>query len=195
MSDDEILDATARAVGHHGPARFTLADVASEAGITAAAIVQRFGSKADLLLALSRRGVSSAADAVAEAKARRRSPLAALLDFLGGQVSGIDSPEVLANHVAFLQLDLVEPALRTEAQAHARTVVQGIQALLEAAVDAGELEPTDCGRLATAVQTTYNGALITWALAPRGTLARWVRSQVSFLLEPYRRRPARPNPR
>jgi AcrR family transcriptional regulator len=184
-SDDDILDATARAVSRHGPGQLTLATVAGEAGITAAAILQRFGSKRGLLLALSRRSTAGAAEAVAAALARSKtgSPLEALAHLLTGELGAVDSPDVLANHVGMLQLDLTDPDLRTEAQRHAATMRQGVEQLLRAAVDAGELGAgTDCARLAVAVDSTYNGALVTWALTPRGPLPAWVRHEVDFLL-------------
>jgi AcrR family transcriptional regulator len=185
-TDEVVLAATARAVGRHGPARMTLAHVAEEAGITGAAIVQRFGSKRNLLLAVNRSSVDAARVAGARALARSGSPLAALRRFLVEQVADLDSPEVLANHVAFLQLDLVDPDLRHGAQEHARVVVRAIEDLLRAAVEAGELAGgTDCRRLALAVHTTYNGALITWALVGRATLGTWLNGQVRSTLDPH----------
>src|SRR5438874_2348746 len=50
-TDEAILMATHSAVTRLGPTRLTLADVAREAGISPATIVQRFGSKRGLLLA------------------------------------------------------------------------------------------------------------------------------------------------
>ena len=50
-SDEAILAAAFRAIARLGPAKLTLADVAAEAGLSAAALVQRFGSKRALLLA------------------------------------------------------------------------------------------------------------------------------------------------
>ena len=51
-TDQAILDATHRAVTRIGPMRLTLAHVAREAGVSPATLVQRFGSKRALLLAL-----------------------------------------------------------------------------------------------------------------------------------------------
>lgn len=192
-SDDDILDATARAVSRHGPGSLTLATVAEQAGITAAAILQRFGSKHGLLLALSRRSTAGAAEAVEAAMARSRSgsALDALAELLTGDLGAVDSPDVLANHVGMLQLDLTDPELRAEARRHAAAVRHGVEQLLHAAVDAGELElppGVGCARLAEAVESTYNGALVTWALTPRGSLPAWVRGQVTFLLDRYRPR-------
>ena len=49
MEDAAILRAAAEVIGRTGPARFTLAAVASEVGLVPATLVQRFGSKRGLL--------------------------------------------------------------------------------------------------------------------------------------------------
>ena len=69
MEDAAILRAAAEVIGRTGPARFTLAAVASEIGLVPATLVQRFGSKRGLLLALARQ---SATDATAPARSRGR---------------------------------------------------------------------------------------------------------------------------
>ncbi len=51
-SDEEILDATARVMQRLGPTQLTLADVAKEAGVVPATLIQRFGTKRGLLLTL-----------------------------------------------------------------------------------------------------------------------------------------------
>jgi hypothetical protein len=45
--------------------------------------------------------------------------------------------------------------------------------------------------LAGAVLTTYNGALITWAMYGEGAVDEYVRSQVEFLLGAWRQGPKR----
>ena len=49
----------------------------------------------------------------------------------------------------------------------------------------GELTAVDTARLAQGVQTTYNGALITWAIHRRGRLGPWLRRELDTLLAPY----------
>ena len=61
-----------------------------------------------------------------------------------------------------------------------------IKRLLDAAVEAGELEPTDTSRLAQGVQTTHSGARITWAIYRKGRLDTWLRRELDTLLAPYR---------
>jgi len=50
----------------------------------------------------------------------------------------------------------------------------------------GELEQTDTQRLAAAVLSTYNGALITWAMLGEGSVQDWLRSQMEFLLQSFK---------
>jgi len=191
VADDEILAATARAIGRLGPARLTLAEAAEEAGLAPATLVQRFGSKRGLLLALSERSVDHGAAALRRARSRRSSPLGALRAGLVALAGPVSDPETFANHLAFLQLDLGDPEFHRHAKAHFDAVRDEIRALLDEAVAACELRPCDTRRLARTVQATYNGALVTWAVQGHGTLARWLRRELDAVLEPHSPRLAR----
>jgi AcrR family transcriptional regulator len=50
VSDDDVFSATHRVMQRVAPGELTLAEIALEAGVTAGALVQRFGSKRALLL-------------------------------------------------------------------------------------------------------------------------------------------------
>ena len=100
--------------------------------------------------------------------------------------SPVASPEAMANQLAFLQIDLADPEFHRLALEHARAVRTEVQALLDAAVERGELRAADTARLARAVQTTYNGALITWAIHREGRLETWLRRELDTLLAPHR---------
>ena len=70
-SDAAVLEAAAVVFGRTGPS-FTLADVAKEAGLAPATLVQRFGSKRGLLLALSKTAAEGADACFAQIRARHR---------------------------------------------------------------------------------------------------------------------------
>src|SRR5687767_5568699 len=78
-SDEDLLKATFRAIARFGPSRLTLADVAAEAGVSPAALVQRFGSKRALLLAAAADAARGADYIFPALRARHCSPLQALL--------------------------------------------------------------------------------------------------------------------
>ena len=60
-----------------------------------------------------------------------------------------------------------------------------IARLLVEANAAGELDVDDPAILAEAVYTTYNGALITWAIDGSGSLTDWIRGRIRSVLAPY----------
>jgi len=181
-TDDEILDAAARVVTRSGPARLTLAGVAGEAGLAAATLVQRFGSKRGLLLALAGRGAAGVAGPFEAAAAAHRSPLQALRAALEAMAAFASTPEELANHLALFEMDLRDPDFHRLALGHAAAMLDRARSLLDAAVAAGELEPCDTARLARAVQVTFNGSLLTWAVHRQGRVQEWVADDMAFLL-------------
>ena len=186
ITDDAILAATSRAISRVGPARLTLADVAVEASLAPATLMQRFGSKRNLLLAFAEQASAGVEHAFARAREVHSSPLAALVADLIGATRAFKTPNELANHLAFLQLELSDPEFHQHTLAHAQAVREQIKQLLDAAVEARELTPCDTIRLAEALHSAYNGTLITWAILRRGRLVTALRRQIEFVLSPYR---------
>ncbi len=78
VADADILEATGRVIGQAGPSRFTLADVAAEVGLSPATLVQRFGSKRGLLLAVAESAVHFVDACFADIRAANPSPIEAL---------------------------------------------------------------------------------------------------------------------
>jgi AcrR family transcriptional regulator len=197
VEDAEIFAATARAVGRLGPMRLTLADVAKEAGLTAAALVHRFGSRRGLLLAFVQQGPSTVDDCFVAVRAAHASPLAALVAAATDMAEHVRSPEELVNSIAFLQIDLSDADFRKPALVLSKQVLAGYEALIRDAIDAGELLECDVPRLARAIQAVSGGSLINWAIHREGRVAPFVRRDVETLLQPLMRTPrvARPSRR
>ncbi|WP_063780772.1 TetR family transcriptional regulator C-terminal domain-containing protein [Nonomuraea sp. SBT364] len=185
-SDEAILRASARAISLHGPQGFTLAAAAREAGLAAATLVQRFGSKRGLLLAVAAHSARTAGAPFEQARCEHASPLAALHAALASLASGVSTPRELAGSLGFLQLDLTDPDFREHAAEHTRRMRQEIAELLADGVAAGELAPgADVTALARAVQITYNGTLIVWALSGDDTLTAALRHDLAETLRPH----------
>lgn len=190
-TDEMIFRATFEAVSRVGPVRLTLADVARDAGVSAAALVHRFGSKRKLLLAAVASGTGASDDLFAGLRAQHRSPLAALYGLADCMVMMGSTPEAIANTLAFLQIDLMDPEFHRYALAASVETRAGIRALVKEAVAARELVRCDDGQLASALQATLNGSLLNWAVHRQGPLTSWIRKDVRALLDPYRTRKRR----
>jgi len=182
-SDADLLAAAHRVVMRLGP-NLTLADVAREAKVSAATLVQRFGSKRGLLLAFAASGSSGLGDEFARIRKSSKSALAAVYATADCMAAMAQTPEMLANSVAFLQLDLADPDFHKHAHAHSRAMQAGIKALLDEAVADGDLQCRETTRLARAVQTMIGGALLQWAIDRDGKVNDRLREDLDTLLKP-----------
>src|SRR5262245_23054417 len=188
VTDDELLAAACRAMGRVGPGALTLARVGREAGLSPSTLVQRFGSKRGLLLAVASRGADAVRENFDGLRAAHRSPLAALRAYAECFAQMFESPGTVAHHLSYLQLDLTDPEFFRHTRAQARASREAIRDLLGDAVAAGELRATHVGRLdalARAVEVTLSGSLWTWVFHREGKAVDWVRQDLDALLRPY----------
>jgi AcrR family transcriptional regulator len=185
-SDVEILQAAFRAIAQLGPAKLTLADVAREANVTAASLVQRFGSKRALLLAAAADAAGGHVYIFGALRQQHRSPLAALLGLAESMCVMGTTPDEVAHTLAFLQFDLTDREFLEHAQASALGMRAGIASLIRDARAAGELRHCDVNRLARAVQATLNGSVLEWTLHREGAMPAWIRKDLRAVLDPYR---------
>ncbi len=184
ISDEAILDAVLALAQRVGPARVTFAAAAAETGLSAATLVQRFGTKRELLLAADKRGIDLWVGALDRSTA---APLARVVEGLVLAVDPYATREQMANSVAMFQLDLADPDFHAETLRGARAFRARIVRDLTAALAAGELRAgTDVETLAMLVETTYHGAMIGWAIHRENTLPDWMREQVEAVLAPHR---------
>ena len=188
VSDEDLINATIKVMSRLGPVKMTLAAVAKEAGVTAATLVQRFGSKRGLMLKIAG-DAAEFGDACFDMvrAAHPDSPLAALIAAATGMTQHAATPEELANSLAFLQIDISDPDFYVHTLAMAKRTVAGYRALLKEAIAARELKPHDTLRMARAINAISGGSLISWAVFREGTAEKWVKRDLETLLAPYRR--------
>ena len=185
-SDDEIFAAATRVMGRYGPGQITLAHVATEAGLTPGALVQRFGSKRALLLALMERFAGTAPEMFNALRASTASPLAAIQAYAECMAQMGETPDSLARHLAWLQQDLTDPDFRRFMLLQARATRRELQRLVRDAAALGELgSEVDADALARTIETTVTGSLMTWAVHQAGSAVGWVRHDLDAVLDPW----------
>lgn len=186
-----------------GPNELKLADIASEAGVTAGALTQRFGSKRTRMLALAQMASAGTDDFVRQLRLERVSPLATVRAYAECMAGMAQTPEALARSVAYLQLDLADDDFRVHLATQGAATRASLQDLIEAAVSEGELLPNaDSAALARVLESlTRRLGDILGDPSPRkrGRVAAARRGEV---LRPYlavakgaRRAPRAPNER
>jgi AcrR family transcriptional regulator len=186
IADEAILDTTNRVIARAGPADLTLAAVGREAGISPATLIQRFGSKRKLLLAVARSETTATTARFVEARRRSRSALGAAYRVLEEMVAPEVTPEALANRLAAQHLELRDPEFHRQMLAQARALRRGLRRLLDEAVTKRELRPCNTRQLARTAQAVASGALASWAVHREGQARRYVRTSLRALFAPLR---------
>ena len=188
VTDEDVFAAAHRAMSRHGPHELTLAAIGDEAGVTAGRLVQRFGSKRGLLVALSARFAGSAGPIFAGLRAAHRGPLATLRAYAACMADLAPTPEALLRNLAYLQLDLADETLRGHLVENARATRHEIEALLEGAAAAGELQrDIDVRSLARTVEVIISGSLMSWATYREGKAVDWIGRDLDAVLAPWLR--------
>lgn len=187
VSDEDVYLAAQRVMSRVGPAELTLTAIAEEAGVTPGALVQRFGSKRELLVAMTGELGAGVSELFHQLRERNGAPLAIVRAYAECMAEMAHSPAALLRNFAYLQADLADPEIRKRLAAHSRGIQKELAMLLAEAIERRELSRgTDVTALARNVEALVSGALLGWAVHRRGTAAIWIRQHVDALLEPYR---------
>ena len=190
--DSDVFAAMARLMRRVGPAELTLGAIAAEAGVTAGALVQRFGSKRELMLAHWRQAAASGGDHRLQRGARTRSPLNELRATAALYAKLAVSLRAALRNLAYMQSDWADPALRPHVLRHARAARAHYEQLVADAVNRGELRAdTDAPALARMIEVTLGGSLLAWTLYREGPAATRFREDLDTTLRPYLARGAK----
>jgi AcrR family transcriptional regulator len=185
--DADVFAALVRMMERVGPAELTLRAIAAEAGVTAGALVQRFGSKRALLLAHARYAAATGDIGFGPPPAVRTvSPLSEIRDAIAVYARLAQTPRAAVRNLAYLHNDLTDPVLRRHLLRASRDTRARYEQILTDAVAAGELRPdTDVKTLARMMDVTLGGSFLAWALYRQGPAADWLRQDLETLLKPY----------
>ena len=185
--DADVFAALVRVMLRAGPAELTLRAIAAEAGITAGALVQRFGSKRALLLAHARYAAATGDIGFgAPASERATSPLKEIRAVAAVYARLAETPRAAVRNLAYLQNDLADPALRRHLLRSSQNARAWYEQMLGHAVRAGELRAdTNVRKLARMIEVTLGGSFLAWTLYRDGSAAEWLRDDLDMVLGPY----------
>lgn len=181
ISDDELLAACGRAIGRYGPG-FTLAQVATEAGVAVGTVAGRFGAKQSLLLAMMTAS-QAVVSPVMRAAAAGLDPVAAIMAAALATTEGLDDAATISNHLGQLGVDLTDPALRAGFAALRANVREVLTDLFVTADLPAAPPPAQAARIIAALT---HGALMDWALNPTGAITDLLRADIAAVLAAWR---------
>jgi AcrR family transcriptional regulator len=182
-SDEALLDAADRVLMAEGPSRFTLAKAAAGAGVSAATLIKRFGSKERLFLRLSQHWVASLGPGLDEAARDLDSPLEQLRAVALYNYHDLDNPLTASKQLAALAIDLQNDEMRGWLHVGWGHVRRHLEHHAVAAVAAGELTDAPAPpQLARIVIAAMEGGCLVWSVNPEGSLIGRLSADLDALL-------------
>jgi AcrR family transcriptional regulator len=184
--DADVFAALVRVMRRRGPAELTLREIATEAGLTAGALVQRFGSKRALLpraCSSCRRhrrhwcGCPSAGDVVAAGGPRcRHRDLRATGRLATRRPSGTWP---ICTTIWPIQRCVVTCCVCRTRRG------DGTRNCSRMPCGAGATCGTDVPALARLIEVTLRGSFLNWTVYREGSAADWMREDLETTLRPY----------
>jgi AcrR family transcriptional regulator len=183
IDDERLLAAAQEVLFEVGPAAFTLQRAAERAGVSAATLVKRFGSKQQLFVELDRRWVASIKPGLEAAAAGCDTPLARLRAAALWGFDDLDSPGNTANELAALALDLQHDEMRELLAQGWQIADEYLTSLAREAIAAGEIGPgLSAEQIAAILLATGEGIRLTWCVRPVGSLVARARADLDAVL-------------
>jgi len=178
VSDEQILLATMKVAGKVGPRDLTLSKVARAAGLSPATIVQRFGSKRGLLLAMAKSAVAEEDPYLAEFRRTSASPLEALRRYLLCFAQLASSPREYANNLSFLHIDLTDPEFYRYLRKASGMQDKSVRTLVKEAMTGQQLARADVAEVTNLLLAVVGGSLMRWAVYRKGPSLKWLTRDV-----------------
>jgi AcrR family transcriptional regulator len=175
ISDEALLDAALDVVHQNGPAALSFATLAGRVGLASSTIVQRFGTKSELLQATLLYAWDRLDEATAVAVAEASLDVDGVIDMLTALAARHD-PEGFADELMVLREDLRDPVLRERGAAWIATLADAVERRLGAASGGSD----GLGQLVVA---HWQGTITVWGFTQRAPLPAEVRRSVTALLE------------
>ena len=175
IPDEALLDAALDIVHRSGPAALSFASVAERVSLASSTVVQRFGSKSELLRAALLHAWDRLDEATATVVAEASFDAAGVIELLAA-LSGEYEANDYADQLMVLREDLRDPVLRARGETWIATLAAAIE---ERLTDA----PGGAKGLGELVVAQWQGTLILWGFTRPGPLPQLVRRSLEALLD------------
>lgn len=176
-SDETVLAAALAVLLRKGPTNFTLTDVATEIGMSRAALIQRFGDKLTLHRKV-REHMTHEMHAYFDAldPVRFGVGLAPLWDLLRDLISGMGAGEDTPGYLLLNWADIADPVLLELARDGAARVLHEIAIRLPP-------DERDAVQTARLIEAVIQGACMQWLIHRDGALVDYMTGQTRLLLQ------------
>jgi AcrR family transcriptional regulator len=187
VSDQTIISAAYEMIMAHGPSNLTFEKLGAEVGLVPAALVRRFKTKQDLLLAIDRYALQQTNARVEAVAAQNASPIDTIIAQYTTELGFATSVERFANGQEFLLMDFRDKNLYANYKESFEERHQQVITLLQQARASGELcDDIDLDELTEHLEMVLHGAGHVWSMSQNSPIEQYISRHVQLALRPYR---------
>ncbi len=175
VEDQFVLEQALWVISKYGPDCFTLVDVGKAVGLAPATLLQRFGSKQQLLILAAKQATASLQQDLQKLKLKKLAWDKELIQLLASVPKGFGTRQDIASSLGLLKLDMIDPELHPVARELFKTLRGRIHELLLDGQKSGQLDASfDLEVVMWELDALRHGLVIQWTLSGKGTLKKWL---------------------
>lgn len=175
IDDQSVLEKALLVISERGPEAFTLADVGKAVGLAPATLMQRFGSKQQLLILAAKQANIKLREDLAELKKKKLPWNQEVIHLLSAVPEGFGSRQEIANSLGVLKLDMVDKELHPIARELFESLRNRLQELVQEGQAVGQLDASlDAKAITWELDALRHGFIIQWCLSGNHSLQKWL---------------------
>lgn len=183
-ADLVILKMILEVITKIGATEFSLEDLSKKTGLSPATLLQRFGSKKNILYKALELANQELKDNFANRSLVNNSPLQEIMGIYLEFSSSTLTPKDVAGGLDILKLDITEKKLNAITRKYFETRRKKIAALVVLAQEKGEIpEDVDATDLVWNLESLWQGSIMLWALIGDGKLHDWLKKRFTTFLK------------
>lgn len=175
IDDSKILEKALLVICEKGADCFTLADIGKAVGLAPATLLQRFGSKRELLIRAAKQTNIKQKQDLKNLKKKGLNWKEELIELMIGIPEGMGTRQEIANSLSILKLDMIDPELHQIARELFECFRAHMEDLIYQGQECGDLiHEYDANSLVWELDALRHGLIIQWTLSGKGTLQKWM---------------------
>lgn len=184
LDDAIILKMILEVIIKEGATTFSLEDLSKKTGLSPATLLQRFGSKKNILhkaIELSNQDLKKNLE---NKISIHKSPIQEIINIYLELSGPFSNPVDVANGLDILKLDITQKNLNQLTRKYFEIRRNKIKSLLTLAQKKGEIPGDhDVTQITWNLECLWQGSVMLWALIGKGKLQQWIKERISGYLK------------
>jgi AcrR family transcriptional regulator len=184
LDDKTILQCAFEVILKVGASDFNLQDLSKKTGLSPSTLIQRFGSKKNILLEAIKLARQNLKEDLNKITLSHKSPTQQIINIYLEPVNLLKSPESVAKTLDLIKLEIKQKKLKPLVRDFFRIRRKKIKVLIIAGQKEQEIRSNlNSLQIISHLETLWHGSIVLWALIGKNTAHEWLKKELHFFLK------------